>query len=140
MRRRDLFTVGSLALVASATAAAASETAEAGDPAYNIAGVGLPVIVDGRIRNYVFVSVRLYLGGGQTPQTIRAKDPFFRDALVKAAHATPFTVADDWTVLNAEAISATLVRAATAICGAGSVTRVEVTLQTPRRRTGMRQG
>ena len=140
MRRRDLFTVGSLALAASATAAVASETEAPSNPALNIAGVGLPIIVDGRIRNYVFVTVRLYLGGGATPETMRPKDPYFRDALVKAAHATPFVLPDDWTQVNAPAVCAMMMRVAPSIAGAGAVVRAEVLLQTPRRRTGMRQG
>ncbi|MES2861888.1 MAG: hypothetical protein V4701_10465 [Pseudomonadota bacterium] len=142
MRRRDLFALGTLALAgAAATSATASEDAASeGTPSLNIAGVGLPIISGGRIRNYVFVTIRLYLGGGQTPETMRAKDPYFRDALVRAAHRTPFVVADDWTRVNETAISAMLMSAAPAISGAGSVVRADVVTQTPRRRTGVRQG
>ncbi len=142
MRRRDIFALGTLALAgAVATSASASEDAASeGTPSLNIAGVGLPIISGGRIRNYVFVTIRLYLGGGQTPETMRAKDPYFRDALVRAAHRTPFVVADDWTRVNETAISAMLMSAAPAISGAGSVVRADVVTQTPRRRTGVRQG
>jgi hypothetical protein len=107
--------------------------------ALNIAGVGLPIISDGRIRNYVFVTVRLTLGGGQTPETMRAKEPYFRDALVRAAHRTPFVLADDWTRIDDAAVNAMLMAAAPALSGPGSITQVEVALQSPRRRTGMRQ-
>lgn len=143
MRRRDIFALGTLALAgAAATSASASDAPAAGDsnPSLNIAGVGLPIIVGGRIRNYVFCTIRLYLGGGATPETMRAKDPYFRDALVRAAHLTPFVVPDDWTRVDEAAIAAMLMRAAPGISGAGSVVRAEVALQTPRRRTGVRQG
>lgn len=141
MLRRNIFALGTLAIAATAAGSAfASEKEPTGDPTLNIAGVGLPIIVGGRIRNYVFVTIRLTLGGGQTPEMMRLKEPYYRDALVKAAHVTPFVVQDDWTVVDAAAISAMLVRAAPGISGAGSVVRAEVALQTPRRRTGMRQG
>ena len=48
-----------------------------------------------------------------------------------------FTVPGDWTRLDERALSASLVAASAAISGRGSVRRVEVVSQSPRRRTGM---
>jgi len=139
MDRRTLISAGAVALASPATSAAASSSeSSAAPPALSIAGLGLPVIEDGRLRNYVFVSLRLVLGGGKTVEQMRPKEAFFRDALVKAAHRTPFTVAGDWTRLDERALSAAVVSAASAISGRGSVARVEVVAQNPRRRTGMR--
>ena len=141
MRRRDLIAVSAVLPAAlAADKAFASEDAPASAPALGIPGVGLPVIADGRIRNYVFVTLRLHLGHGATPETMRGKEAFFRDAIVRAAHRTPFTVANDWTRLDANAISASLMRAAVAIAGRGAISRVEVLNQSPRRRTGVRTG
>lgn len=144
MRRRDILSLGTLAIAGAAASSAAAEAASGSEasanPSLNIAGVGLPIIADGRIRNYVFVTVRLTLGTGQTPEMMRAKEPYFRDALVRQAHRTPFVLADDWTRVDGAAIGAWLVRAAPAISGPGSITAAEVALQTPRRRTGVRQG
>lgn len=140
MRRRDLIAAGAVAAASTVAGAAhaGGPTAAPAGAVLNIPGMGLPVIVDGRLRNYVFVSVRLHLGAGKTPEFMRTKEPFIRDALVKAAHRTPFSIADDWTRLNETALAASLQAAATAISGRGSVTRVEVTSQAPRRRTGVR--
>ncbi len=106
----------------------------------NLQGVGLPVIAGGRVRNYVFVSLRLHLSGSATMEAVRAKDAHFRDALVKAAHRTPFTLADDWSQLDAAALSRSLMASATRIAGQGKVARVEVLHQAPRRRTGIPTG
>ena len=103
-------------------------------------GVGLPIIAGGRLRNYVFVSLRLHLGGSATPETMRAKEAYLRDALVRAGHRTPFVVADDWTRIDPVALSASLIRSAATIAGRGSVTRVEIVSQAPRRRTGVQTG
>ena len=103
----------------------------------NITGVGLPVITDGRLRNYVFVTIKMYLGAGQTPETMRGKDPWFRDALVRAAHRVSFAVPDDWTRLNEAAVNGAILAIANVVTGPGSVVRSEVLMQTPRRRTGV---
>lgn len=141
MDRRSLLAAGTVALAGAAAApVVASDKPAAGAAALGIAGVGLPVIADGRLRNYVFVSLRLHLGAGKTVEQMRAKEPFFRDALVKAAHRTPFTLPGDWTRLDERRIQAALVAAGNAISGRGSIARVEIIAQNPRRRSGMPDG
>ena len=140
MRRRDLIAASvALPSFAAATIADARDTPTSG-ASLAIAGVGLPIIAGGRIRNYVFVSLRLHLGGSATPESMRPKEAYLRDALVRAGHRTPFVVADDWTRIDAAALSASLMRAAVRIAGRGAVTRVEVVSQAPRRRTGVPAG
>lgn len=140
MRRRDLIALGTLALAGTAASAAPASEAPASSGAVtsNIAGVGLPIIAGGRIRNYVFVTISLTLGGGFTPEQMRAKEPYFRDALVRAAHRTPFVLADDWTQVDAPALCAAMMRIAPSISGPGSIASIQVALQAPRRRTGVR--
>ena len=50
----------------------------------------MPIVVDGQLVNYVFVYVRLNLTSGANATRLREKEPFFRDALVRAGHRTPF--------------------------------------------------
>ncbi|HEY0102764.1 MAG TPA: hypothetical protein VGB60_04785 [Brevundimonas sp.] len=139
MRRRDLIAASAaMPVLAAGGAAVASDTPAPGGQSLNMPGVGLPVIVGGRLRNYVFVSLRLHLGGSATPESMRTKEAFLRDALVRAGHRTPFVVADDWTRIDPAALSASLMRAAATIAGRGQVVRVEVVSQAPRRRTGVR--
>ena len=141
MRRRDLIAASAaLPVLVAGGEAVAGDAPTTGGVGISLAGVGLPVIAGGRLRNYVFVTLRLYLGGSATPESMRPKEAFLRDALVRAGHRTPFTVADDWTVIDATAMSASLMRSAAAIAGRGSVIRVEVVSQSPRRRTGLRAG
>lgn len=142
MDRRTLITTATLALAGAAAAASPTEASSGGKtpeaaPALGLPGLGLPVIADGRVRNYVFVSLKLHLGAGKTLEQMRLKEAFFRDALVKAAHRTPFTVPGDWTRLDEGRLSAALIAAANTISGRGSVTRVEILNQAPRRRAGM---
>ena len=137
MRRRELI-AASVALPAICAAPGVhAEDKPAAGGSLGIAGVGLPVISGGRIRNYVFVSLRLHLGGSATPESMRPKEAYLRDALVRAGHRTPFVVEGDWTRLDAAALSASLMRSSASIAGRGAVTRVEVISQAPRRRTGV---
>jgi hypothetical protein len=141
MRRRDLISAAAvLPAVAAAVPAAASERAPSGGASVNISGVGLPIISGGRLRNYVFVSMRLHLGGSATVETLRGKEAYLRDALVRAGHRTPFVIPDDWTRIDTNAMSASLMRSAATIAGRGSISRVEIISQAPRWRTGLRSG
>lgn len=139
MDRRQMIAAGTVALATGASSASQASSSGGGvpDAAMSIAGLGLPVIEGGRLRNYVFVSLRLHLGAGKTAEQMKSKEPFLRDGLVKAAHRAPFSVPGDWTRLNERALSASLIAASAAIAGRGSVARVEVLAQNPRRRTGM---
>lgn len=138
MRRRDLIAAGTL-LAASTGAASAAPSGDAAPTAatLNLVPLGLPVISEGRLRNYVFVSLRLHLAPGKTSEMARPYDPFIRDALVKAAHRVDFSVAGDWTRLNERALAAATLAAARVTAGEGMVASVEVATQAPRRRTGM---
>jgi hypothetical protein len=92
--------------------------------------VGLPVIVDGRLVNYVFVNVRLNLATGADNSRWRAKEPFFRDALVRLGYSSPFVVPGKYDRLDAAKLTASLNRAAVAITGPGVIRSVEVMSQT----------
>lgn len=138
MNRRALI----LAVVGAALSgrAFASPSAETPDqPAsFNLTGVGLPIIVGGRVRNYIFVVLKLHLGEGHALDAVKAKEPYLRDALVRAGHRTPFVLADDWNQLDAQALSASLIRSADTLIGKGAIARVEVVSQAARRRTTVR--
>ena len=141
MRRRDLIAASAaLPVLAAGSEAMAGDRPAPSGASISMPGVGLPVIAGGRLRNYIFVSLRMHLGGSATPESMRLKEAYLRDALVRAGHRTPFLVPDDWTRINEAALSASLMRSAAAIAGRGSVVRVEIVSQAPRRRTGVTAG
>ena len=140
MRRRDLIAASAAVSVLGTAPTVHAEEKRAAGASLGIAGVGLPIISGGRIRNYVFVSLRLHLAGSATPESMRPKEAYLRDALVRAGHRTPFLVEHDWTRIDAAALSASLMRSAASIAGRGAVSRVEVISQAPRRRTGVGAG
>jgi hypothetical protein len=133
MRRRGFL----LALPFAALAAPAIAQKAAGQYV-DLAPVALPVVVDRRLINYVFVYVRINL----TPQAdlprLRDKEPYFRDALVRAGHRAPFTRLDDYTRLDEGRLKGALFQGAVAIGGPGSIASIEILPGGgPMRRTGL---
>jgi hypothetical protein len=126
MRRRTLLAA---ALVAPAAAAPSAEAGEGGQPKIvgqyvDMAPLALPVVDGGRLRNYVFVFVRLLLNPSADPNKIREKEPYFRDALVRSAHRHPFTVPGDWMSIDINAMKTVMMREAQAIVGPGVVSQI----------------
>jgi len=91
--------------------------------------VALPIVVDGALVNYVFVYVRLNLAPGADVSRWRAKEPYFRDALVRAGHAAPFTIPRNSEKVDAAKLVATMMRESAAIAGPGVVRSVSLTSQ-----------
>ena len=120
MRRRAFLL--SLPISAFAIPALAAEAGQFVD----LAPVALPVVVDGQLVNYVFVYVRINLTGSADMTRLRDKEPFFRDALVRAAHRTPFTRFDDYTKLDEAKLKAALLQAGNVIAGPGSIASIQI--------------
>ena len=140
MSRRALIApiLGLGALAMAATGALASEKKDEGKgdvgQYVDLQPVGLPIVVNRQLVNYVFVYVRINLTSGANVSRLREKEPFFRDALVRAGHRTPFTVPTNLGAVDVAKLTAALGRDAAAIAGPGQIRSVVVTSQAPRRR------
>ena len=91
-----------------------------------------PLMVDGQVVNYIFVTVRIDLTPSANAAKLREREPYFRDALVRAGNRTPFTLASDYTKIDEARLVASLTRDAVAIAGAGAVRGVKVLSQAPK--------
>lgn len=134
-----LFAALALAAPASASGGGSADKAKTGGNHLDLAQMALPIVVNGKIKNYVFVQMRLKPAGGADLLKLRDKEPYYRDALIRAAHRVPFTRADDWTVVDEARLEATLLAEARRISGPRSFSAAELLRQTPRKRTGMLQ-
>ena len=140
MLRRALILAAPLALLATAVCASEKEAKDeksAVGQYVDLSPVALPIVVNGQLVNYVFAYVRINLTAGANSVKLREKEPFFRDALVRAGHRTPFTNAKDYTVLDSAKLTQAMTREAAAIAGPGAVKSVVITSQTPKRRQGL---
>ena len=138
MRRRQILAALPFVLAASAAQASGGggEGGKAAGGQYvDLSPVALPIVLNGRLINYVFVQVRLNLAPSADALKIREKEPWFRDALVRAAHRTPFTKATDYTVVDEARMKAALMREAAAIAPARNLLSVTLVSQTPKQRS-----
>jgi hypothetical protein len=135
MLRRAFIAAAPLAAFAGALPAQAAPPGPAAVGQYvDLQPVGLPIVVKGRVVNYVFVYVRLNLSATADVAALREKEPYFRDALVRLAHRTPFTDPADYNRIDQARLTAALGGEAAAIAGAGAIRSVVVTSQAPQHR------
>ena len=131
MLRRQVL-IASLAAAYAAPALAAEEKLAAIAQYVDVTPVAVPILADGRIVNYVFVVMRVQLMPGVDPARWRAKEPYFRDALVRAGNRTPFTKTSNYTQIDEAKLKAALMREVPAIAGAGAVKAITVVSQAPK--------
>ena len=136
MHRRLFCTLAPLLVLASAARASGGPKAPKTDVGQyvDLQPLAMPIIVKGQLLNYVFVYVRLNLTTGANATLLRQKEPFFRDALVRAGHRTPFVLASDYQKVDEAKLTAAMMREALAIAGPGQVRSAVVTLQAPQKR------
>jgi len=132
MYKRLVILVASLLLVAGGAQAAAEKSKEVGQYV-DLQPVAMPIVVDGQLVNYVFVYVRVNLKTGADVTKIREKEPFFRDALVRSGHRTPFVVPGSWEKVDEAKLVTAMTREAAAITGPGVVSSVSVMSQSPQK-------
>lgn len=94
--------------------------------------VGLPIVANRKLVNYIFVYVRINLTSAANTARLREKEPYFRDALVRAGHRTPFTDPRDYNRIDIQKLTDSLYRDASAITGPGQVRSVIITSWSPR--------
>ena len=100
------------------------------DHSVKLSPLALPIVVDGRVLNYVFVTVKVDLAPSANTPALRDKEPIFRDALVRDAYRTPFVIPGNYNHLDEPKLKAVFLRDALAIAGAGQVVGIEVLNQT----------
>jgi hypothetical protein len=107
--------------------------APAPDPIVKLQPIAIPIILDGRLLNYVFVNLSLKLAPTVPATVMAGKEPFLRDAIVKAAHDKPFTAADTYNEVDAVKLKAFVMSQAVGLVGKGKVASVDIVKQIARR-------
>ncbi|CAN5351904.1 hypothetical protein BH09PSE2_BH09PSE2_13730 [soil metagenome] len=138
--RRACVAVFALVALNAATPARASDEKKKEVPhSVDLSPVGLPIVWEGKLINYVFVTLKLPVAARFDAAKLREKEPFFRDALVRAAHRTPFVRPWDFTHIDRPALTAVMLRESARIAGEGAVTSIEIVSEEPQRRSGLPQ-
>ena len=88
--------------------------------------LAVPVVREGRLVNYLFVSVRFEIAPGVDLWRTRERAHFLRDALVRACHANQLATAADNNVLDEARAIALFRQTAAQVLGANTVGRVSI--------------
>ena len=108
------------------------EAEAAPDPVIKLQSMALPIIIDGRLVNYVFLQSSITLKPGVLVTIFEGKEPILRDAIVREAHTKPFTRPDSYVALDEARLKASILRETSALIGPGKVAAVTIIKQTPR--------
>lgn len=130
----SLFLVAGLVPISSAFAAEGKAKAEAdSNRTIDIQSVPAPVFKDGKLLNYIFLSVKLEMAKGQNVLGDRERVHFVRDAMVRNLHKTSIGKAGKFDEID-EAVALQIVRASAAqIFGDKAVSAVTITSAEPLR-------
>lgn len=130
MRRLSPLVLGLLIAIAPVEPVLAADKTPPQNQTLALEAVALPIIVDGKLINYVFCSIRLDLAPNADGAKVRDKEQYFRDDLVRAGHRKPFTRFDDYTRVDEGKVRAEVMRYAVSALGPGVVRSVAITKQT----------
>lgn len=88
--------------------------------------LAVPVVRDGQLVNYLFVSVRFEIAQGVDLWQTREQAHFVRDALVRAGHAHDLASPDDTDTLNQTRAIEVFRAAAARVLGERAISRVSI--------------
>lgn len=108
---------------------AAAAPAPAGSNLY-MSTVGVPIISNGRLVNYIMVRLDLSLIPGTDVSRMSAKEPYFREALVRLAYRTHLNPSNNFNKVDPAIVGAKMLPLCQAIVGP-VVTSVAVRYQAP---------
>ncbi|WP_425999324.1 hypothetical protein [Caulobacter sp. DWR1-3-2b1] len=137
LTRRLLIAAAMLAVAGPALASGPPKKKEgeaaAPEPAVKLQPIAVPIIVDGKLLNYIFVNMTLKMAAAVPVTVMDGQEPLLRDAVVKAAHRTPFTASDTYVEVDAAKLKSAVMRETVILVGKGKVASVEITKQIARK-------
>jgi flagellar basal body-associated protein FliL len=105
-----------------------SETREKGSgfsgpriPTVQMPALVTPVVVNGELNHYVFLSVTLELTSDEHKNKMLEKIPYLQDAYLREVHGASVARDNDPAVIDEEGLKARLMRVSAAVVGAGIV-------------------
>jgi flagellar basal body-associated protein FliL len=105
----------------------------AGNPSVQLGAVAIPVTVDGRLANYIFLNIRIDLTITANEAKLREKEPYFRDALVRTAAKVSFAQAGKDYLLDEPRFKQVMAVEWAKITGPNVIKSIDVLSQSPKR-------
>ncbi len=122
------------ALIATPAMAAGGAATIKIDPSIPLAPVAVPITENGKLVNYVFLSIKIILSPKADLYKLVSQEPFYRDALVRAAHRQSLGVPGDANRVDEKLLKAVLKREAASFMDARMIASIEIVRQDPKKR------
>ncbi len=104
------------------------------DPSIPLAPVAVPITENGKLVNYVFLSIKVMLSPKADLYKLVGQEPYFRDALVRAGHRQSLGVPGDSNRVDEKLVKAVLKREAASFMDARMIASIEIVRQDPKKR------
>lgn len=95
-------------------------------PALDMPPLVAPVIVNGELSRYVYLSVSLKLNDDSQKSMMLAKVPYIQDAFLREVHGASIAHDNDPSIVDEAALIARLMRVCDTVVGAGVVKTIEL--------------
>jgi hypothetical protein len=122
------------ALIASPAMAAGGAAPVKIDPSIPLSPVAVPITENGKLVNYVFLSIKIILSPKADLYKLVSQEPYYRDALVRAAHRQSLGVPGDANRVDEKLLKAVLKREAASFMDARMIADIEIVRQDPKKR------
>jgi len=143
MRITTCFKLGLLGLISLLSSLVISSSALAGDddkaakdavdPSVQLAPVSVPVVVSGRVVNYLFLNIKVSLTPKANESKMRDMEPYFRDAIIRAAYKTSFAQASHIDKLDETRFKTVMLVEFSKITGPGGIKSIDILSQSSRK-------
>ncbi len=97
-----------------------------GEPTIGMPTLIAPVIVNGELDHYVYLTVTLKLNDGNQRTMVSKKIPYLQDAFLREVHGPSIAHDNDPSTVDEAALLARLMRACERVVGAGIVRTIEI--------------
>lgn len=103
------------------------------DPSIPLAPVAVPITVDGKLVNYVFLSIKIMLSPKADLYRLVGQEPYYRDALVRAGHRQNLGVPGDPNRVDEALVKTVLKREAASFMDARMIASIQIVRQDPKK-------
>jgi hypothetical protein len=96
------------------------------DPNIDMPGLVSPVIVDGELHRYVYLSLKLKLSDSGQRSMILEKIPYLQDAFLREVHGASIAFNNDPSIVDEAGLLKRLMQVCVRVVGAGAVKDIEI--------------
>jgi hypothetical protein len=103
------------------------------DPSIPLKPVAVPITENGKLVNYVFLSIKIMLSPKADLFRLVSQEPYYRDALVRAGHRHNLGVPGDPNRVDEKLVKAVLMREVASFVDPRMIASIEIVRQDPKK-------